>query len=243
MDLKELESGVDPKKHWYYQSKKIPLVNYVKKIYNRKHIPLTLIDVGSGSGFFMYELAEQLPGMIAKIYLVDIGYSEIEITSSKNQLIEKTKTLPSTIENAVVVMMDVLEHLEDDHAMLKAIKKNALGTNNHFFITVPAFMSLWSGHDVYLGHYRRYTSQTLSGLLSGSSFSADSVYYIYAFIFPLVFLSRKLKAKKEHPTSDMKPSGAVVNGFLKWICSIEMPVRRMNKLAGVSVVAEGSFEA
>ena len=32
MDLKELESGVDPSTHWYYQSKKIPLIRFVKKI-------------------------------------------------------------------------------------------------------------------------------------------------------------------------------------------------------------------
>ncbi len=120
MDLKELESGVDPKTHWYYQSKKVPLASFVKKIYSQKKTPLTLIDVGSGSGFFMYELEEMIPALISKIYLVDIGYSDEEIEATKNKKIEKTLGLPIKIENAVVVMMDVLEHLEDDHAMLKA---------------------------------------------------------------------------------------------------------------------------
>ncbi|MEP7128141.1 MAG: methyltransferase domain-containing protein [Chitinophagales bacterium] len=241
MDLKELESGVDPKIHWYYQSKKIPLVNYVKKIFNEKKIPLTLIDVGSGSGFFMYELQEQIPELISKIYLVDIGYSNEEIAATRNQFIEKTLSLPPIIENSVVVMMDVLEHLEDDYAMLSSIKKNTAGNNNHFFITVPAFMSLWSGHDVYLGHYRRYTGASLNSLLSKSDYHKESTYYIYGSIFPLVWLSRKFATKKEHPESDMKPSGALVNGILKGICSLEMPFRRINKLAGVSVVAEGKI--
>jgi hypothetical protein len=74
--------------------------------------------------------------------------------------------------------MDVLEHLEDDHAMLNAIRKNSKG-ENHFFITVPAFMNLWSGHDVYLGHYRRYTKTTLNNLLSSCSFKRDNLYYVY----------------------------------------------------------------
>lgn len=239
MDLKELESGVDPRTHWYYQSKKIPLINYVKKVFNEQKIPLTLIDLGSGSGFFMYELQEQIPEMISKIYLVDIGYTSEEIAATSNQLIEKTISLPAKIENAVVVMMDVLEHLEDDHGMLNAIKKNASGNNNHFFITVPAFMNLWSGHDVYLGHYRRYTSSTLNQLLLSSNFKKQSTYYIYGAIFPLVWLSRKLSSKKEKPESDMKPSGALVNGTLKAICSLEMSLRKVNKFGGVSVVAEG----
>lgn len=241
MDLKELESGVDPKIHWYYQSKKIPLVNYVKKVYNEMKIPLMLVDVGSGSGFFMYELLEQIPELITKIYLVDIGYSEEEMAVTKNQIIEKTRALPVNIENAVVVMMDVLEHLDDDYLMLAAIKKNASGNNNHFFITVPAFMSLWSGHDVYLGHYRRYTGNSLNKLLAASKYHKQSTYYIYGAIFPLVWLARKFARKNEHPESDMKPSGTLVNGILKTVCFIEMPFRKANKLAGVSVVAEGKI--
>jgi SAM-dependent methyltransferase len=169
MDLKEIESGVDPKIHWYYQSKKVPLIDFVKKIFSEKKTPLTLIDIGSGSGFFMYELQEAIPEMIAKIYLVDIGYSDEEIAATANQHIEKIKSLPEKIENAIAVMMDVLEHLQDDHGMLNAIKEKSVG-ENYFFITVPAFMSLWSGHDVYLEHFRRYTIPSLRKLLHDSRF-------------------------------------------------------------------------
>ena len=55
MDLKELEAGIDPSSHWYYQSKKLPMLSYVKKQLD-KHQPLQIIDVGSGSGFFAYEI-------------------------------------------------------------------------------------------------------------------------------------------------------------------------------------------
>ncbi len=241
MDLKELESGVNPKIHWYYQSKKIPLVKYVKKVYNECKIPLTLIDVGSGSGFFMYELLEQVPSMISKVYLVDIGYTDDEVAATVNNLVEKTHSLPPNIQNAVVIMMDVLEHLEDAHAMLHAIKKNTSGSNNHFFITVPAFMNLWSGHDVYLGHYRRYTSTTLRRLLADCSYGKQSIYYLYGSIFPLVWLARKFASKKENPESDMKPAGSLANAVLKTVCTLEMPFRRVNVIAGVSVVAEGTI--
>ena len=241
MDLKELESGVDPGKHWYYQSKKIPLISYVKKVFSKKNVPLTLIDVGSGSGFFMYELYEEIPEMISKVFLVDIGYSDEEITVSQGNVIEKTRSLPAEIENAVVVMMDVLEHLEDDIGMLKAISNNSKGENN-FFITVPAFMDLWSGHDVYLGHYRRYTKNTLALLLKNASYKKDGIYYIYGAIFPLVWMARKMSGKRDVPQSDMKPVSSFLNASLKTICSVEMNFRRMNLLGGVTVVAEGRFE-
>lgn len=239
MDLKEMESGVDPESHWYYQSKKIPLIAFVKKIYSEKRIPLTLIDVGSGSGFFMHELQEAVPEMISKIWLVDIGYGDEEILAMKNQHIEKVRSLPDKIENAVIVMMDVLEHLEDDHGMLKAIREKSEG-ENYFFITVPAFMGLWSGHDVYLGHHRRYTLKTLRHLLDHSSFTTLHSYYFYGFIFPAVWLVRKLKNENhELSDSDMKPASPLVNGILKLICSIELPLRKLNQLGGVTCVGEG----
>lgn len=39
----------------------------------------------------------------------------------------------------------------------------------------------------------------------------------------------------------MKPAGSLVNAVLKTICTLEMPFRRVNVIAGVSVVAEGTI--
>jgi hypothetical protein len=242
MDLKELESGVNPKTHWYYQSKKIPLIAFVKKVFSENKVPLTIIDVGSGSGFFMYELHQQIPEMISKIYLVDIGYTNDEVAETKNQIIEKITSLPDKIENGIVVMMDVLEHLEDDKAMLMVIKEKAKG-ENYFFITVPAFKNLWSGHDIFLGHYRRYTLETLGDLLQACSYKIDSLHYIFGFIFPIVWITRRLSNKTTNPKSDMKPLHPVLNRTLKTLSSAEMNLSKHNKYAGVSVLATGRFLA
>ena len=56
MDLNEIESGVIPTSHWYYQSKKVPLLRYFKKLGHIQGKKLTVIDFGAGSGFFTYEL-------------------------------------------------------------------------------------------------------------------------------------------------------------------------------------------
>ena len=45
MDLKELENGVNPNIHWYYQSKKIPLFDYTQKAL-RSAQGLDIVDVG-----------------------------------------------------------------------------------------------------------------------------------------------------------------------------------------------------
>lgn len=243
MDLKELESGVDPKTHWYYQSKKVVLFNYFKKLSKQQDKKLNVIDFGSGSGFFAYELFEAFPDAIDKVYLIDIGYSQQELDETKDQQVQKLHFIPNGIEDSVVVMMDVLEHIEDDYAILEDIKSR-VGNNAHYFITVPAFMSLWSSHDVFLEHYRRYTLPSLRKLLNTKSCKIDNHYYIYGTLFPVAWLVRRIKnlnkKSTENPTSsDMRPLPAPINAILKAYNSMEMQVAKINKLWGITAVSEG----
>jgi SAM-dependent methyltransferase len=241
MDLKELESGVNPNIHWYYQSKKLPLFSYTRKLLKASK-GLTIVDVGSGSGFFAISLEKELSEGIKKVYLVDINYTPEEITATKNNKIEKTLRIPDKIENSLVVLMDVLEHLEDDLKMLQEIKAASVGDNNHFFITVPAFTSLWSHHDDYLGHYRRYKIPMLTEVLKKAGFTVHNSYYLYGSLFPMVWVARKLSnLKKKEATSNMKPFNPVVNKILLGITSAEMSVASANKVFGVTCVAQGKI--
>ena len=241
MDLKELESGVNPDTHWYYQSKKLPLIAYTKKIL-QKTTGITIVDVGSGSGFFALLLENEFPTQIKKVYMVDINYTPEEINATKNQKIEKTLRIPNKIENGLVIMMDVLEHLEDDLKMLCDIKAATSGNNNNFFITVPAFNSLWSGHDDYLGHYRRYKIDTLTSVLNKAKFNIEKSYYLYGTLFPVAYVMRKWNnMKKKEADSSMKPSGNLVNAVLLNYNAMEMKVARGNKMFGITCVAEGQI--
>ncbi len=53
------------------------------------------------------------------------------------------------------LLMDVLEHVPDDAAVLGAIVP-VVKPGGVLLLTVPADMRLWSRHDESLGHYRRY---------------------------------------------------------------------------------------
>jgi len=238
MDLKELESGVDPEIHWYYQSKIQPLIAYTRHLL--KTVPkLTIVDVGSGSGFFAISLEKLFPGQIGKVYLVDINYTPEEIAATAGTKIEKTLAIPPQIENSLVILMDVLEHIEDDLGMLRSIKKNSQGAN-HFFITVPAFQSLWSGHDDYLGHYRRYKIPTLRSVLTKAGFNTHAAYYLYGSLFPMVWTVRQISnLRKQEATSNMRPFHPLMNKVLLGITSLDMKLARANKLCGVSCVAQG----
>ncbi|MGI4738261.1 MAG: class I SAM-dependent methyltransferase [Janthinobacterium lividum] len=241
MDLKELENGVDPDTHWYYQSKKLPLLRAARRALAGGK-PLTIVDIGSGSGFFALELEKEYGAKIAKTYLVDIGYSEAEMAATRGTKVEKVHAIPARIENGLVVLMDVLEHLENDLQMLQSVKAACVGDNNSFFITVPAFYSLWSGHDAFLGHYRRYRIATLRAVLQQAGFHKIENYYLYGGLFPLVWIVRRIRnLLNREPSSNMRPLSALTNKLLLGLNALEMKVSPANKFFGVSCVGEGKI--
>ena len=240
MDIKEISSGVDQYTHWYYQSKKIPLLNYFKNLPDT--IQYDIIDVGSGTGFFAEEILKEFPNKINKCYLIDNEYTSEEIENSKNTRLIKQIKIPTVISNSLVIMMDVLEHLEDDKKMLDEIMTNAT-SQNYFFITVPAFQSLWSNHDEYLCHYRRYTISSLKEVLQKSRYDINSSYYLYGILFPLVWLSRRISnlLPNKEVKSEMKPLYPFLNKILFSICSFDANFLTRNKVMGVTCIAFGKI--
>lgn len=240
MDIKEISSGVDQNTHWYYQSKKIPLLNYFESL--STSIKYDIVDVGSGTGFFAEEILRTFPDKINKCYLIDSEYSEDEIKKSENTRLIKLNKIPNVISNSLVVMMDVLEHLEDDKKMLDNIKSNALG-ENYFFITVPAFKTLWSAHDEYLCHFRRYTISSLKKVLVNSNYKISLIYYLYGILFPLVWISRKVSNLMlgKDVKSEMKATHPFLNKILFSICRFDANYLTRNKLMGITCIAYGKI--
>ena len=239
MDRKELASGVDPETHWYYQTKKLPLLRYFNEV-GKTGDPISIFDIGAGSGFFSECLIRSNPGRILDVVRVDTGYAGQEIREHPQicgRLVTQ-RDLPESISNSLVLLMDVLEHVQDDRAFLRTITERCAGTN-HFFITVPAFQSLWSGHDVYLGHYRRYRLRQIMDLTASLGIESTAAYYVYALIFPALWFVRRVMTGPKNPGSNMKPIGGFSNAILKWLCGLELSYCRSNAAFGVTCVLEG----
>ena len=64
----------------------------------------------------------------------------------------------------LVLYIDVLEHIEDDRKELQTLLEK-ISPNSFVGIIVPAHMSLYSDFDKKIGHYRRYSTKTLKGII------------------------------------------------------------------------------
>lgn len=75
-----------------------------------------------------------------------------------------------------IVMLDVLEHIEDDIGVLQSLGQR-LHSDGTLILKVPAFNALYNSMDKGVGHYRRYTKDTLQQVLEKASFLPLDLWY------------------------------------------------------------------
>lgn len=125
--------------------------------------PRSVIDVGSGDGWFAEQLlADLAPG--ATIDCWDIHYTADDLAAPLATGIRRTVTRPAA-QAPLVTALDVIEHVDDDAAFVADTIAPLVAPGGLLVVSVPAHPRLFTSHDVALGHYRRYTRSGLHSLL------------------------------------------------------------------------------
>lgn len=227
LDLLELEQGVDPASHWYYRAKVEALSLALRQ---HDHRPRLVKDVGAGSGFFSSELLDQHPGSMA--ICIDPHYSDEQLAAATERLVFRRADTSDPAD--LYLFMDVIEHVPDDLALLGQYVGTARA-GSLFFISVPAFEFLWSGHDVFLGHYRRYTLPQAERVVRRSGLTVLSGRYLYGATFPLVAGVRLVRRRRGEAASDMRRPSRLTNAALGRVLSWENRLTG-NRVAGSTAV-------
>ena len=226
MDLKEEDIlGVDIAQHWYYRSKAAALRRAVADLH-----PQRLLDVGAGSGFFSRHLLSE--GGAQSALCVDIGYDRDRDDQIGGKPVLYRRDCDAT-DCDLVLMMDVLEHVDDDRGLVRHYATK-VPSGAHFLVTVPAFRFLWSGHDVFLEHKRRYRLSEIEAAMRDAGLTIVKGAYYFGLVFPLAAAVRLAARGEAEPKSSLKKHGALTNGLLTAICAAELPLFPVNRLAGLS---------
>ena len=227
MDIKETGIlGPDPGGHWYYRSKAEAVERCLRGV-----TCTTLLDVGAGSGFFSRHLLTHTA--LRTAYCVDPNYEREwgETVGGKPlHFLQRT----DGVDADLVLLMDVVEHVDDDVALLREYRAKARA-DAAFLISVPAFQFLWSAHDVFLGHRRRYTLHGLETAVRNAGLRVEFGGYFYGAVFPLAVLVR-LARRRAHGavSSDLRPHHPAINALLLGVCRAELPLLRHNRLFGLT---------
>ena len=229
MDVKEAEllrgNAAD---HWYYRSKARAVERLLSGL--RPHV---VLDFGAGSGFFSHHLITR--SVAGEAWCVDINYPQESDIVENGRNIHFRRSV-SNLSADLILLMDVLEHVDDDIGLLREAASNA-APDATFLISVPAFQFMWSGHDVFLEHKRRYTLRGIERVVESAGLRVQRGCYFYASIFPAamaVRLSRNLLSGERRPTSDLRTYPTFVNSALNAILAAESRVAGINRLFGLT---------
>lgn len=136
---------------------------------------------------------------------------------------ELPDNFPSDInkENDLIVLLDVLEHIDDDEKSLSMLK-NWAKNNAVLLITVPAYQFLWTRHDELHHHKRRYTVGQLKKIIEKNGWKVKYISYFNSFLFPIAFLAR-LKDKFFPPSTidGLAVPNRFINRLFEKIFSLE----------------------
>ena len=240
MDVKE-ESilGPDIGTHWYYVSKGRTLRRLLERFPADE-----VLDVGAGSGVFSRQLLDA--GICRSAVCVDTAY-ETEFSEIYNGKEIRFRRSIGKVSQKLLLMIDVLEHVDDDVALLRHYSES-MPRDGHVLISVPAFEFLWSGHDIFLGHRRRYTLRHLERVARAADLRPLHTRYFFASIFPAACVMRLLDRRKVlrgagPPKSALKKHSAFVNQVLTSLHDVErIGLFRVNRLAGLSVFCLAGFD-
>lgn len=134
-----------------------------------------ILDVGCGDGLFFASLAR-----FGDVYGVEPDASLVHDPRWRGRIRVQPLGVDfqGTGDHDLVLMLDVLEHIRDDAAALRAAR-SALRPGGHLLLTVPALGWLWSRHDEANDHHRRYEPATLRSVLTAAGFELETVRFFF----------------------------------------------------------------
>lgn len=255
MDLREAhkrnEIIVQNRHPWEIARVKV-IKNLLKKncsLHNGK----TIIDIGCGDTFVVEELASFLTN--STFFAIDTAFND-ELINTFNKKMNSTniqlfKTLTeatSFIQNEVslVTLLDVVEHVENDVDFLKSIaNEKFICSRTEILITVPAFQSLFCSHDTFLGHFRRYTNNSLKKTIALAGLKpASSGYFFMSLLIPRILnvLKEKLNHNRKNTTGLVEWKRAKsASKLISFILYFDYKFGRWLKKLGINVVGLSNY--
>jgi ubiquinone/menaquinone biosynthesis C-methylase UbiE len=176
--------------------------------------PAVVLEVGCSSGYFLEQLRAAMPqarivgadytlGTLQKLgrRLRDIPLLHFDLTQCP---------LPDQCVD-VVVLLNVLEHIEDDEAAIAQVHR-ILRHGGSAVIEVPAGSHLYDSYDRGLMHFRRYDMVDLEAKLRTAGLAITERSHLGFTLFPAFWLTKKLSRRRGR-NADPRPEGRVVGAI------------------------------
>lgn len=215
---------LDPQALWLEELERSgAFTNYVFE-HVKPHLGGSVLEVACGRGTYTRLLAKSAQRVVA----VDIDESFVAEaragTSSLGNV--EIRCADVTAENYeeefdTIVMLDILEHISDDRALLRKLAR-ALRPSGRIVAKVPAFQSLFGAVDHAAGHCRRYSRDDLAKSLVECGFRSPDIWYFNAASIPGWWLNGIVLRRANPPATQLSLFGRLMP-FVRTIDRLSRP--------------------
>ena len=175
------------------------------------------LEVGCGTGFVLSGIVQAHPEMAlsgSEIFLAGLAHAASRVPTAHFMQMD-ARRVPFKDEFDAIGAFDVLEHIEEDEAVLAQLQQ-ALKPAGVLLLTVPQHPWLWSASDDYAHHVRRYTATELEKKILGAGLEVIRSTSFVSTLLPAMMLSRQLQKRSSRdfdPTSEYNISPFVNRSF------------------------------
>lgn len=210
--------------HWWFLARRAIIGKLVQGLLpaDKAH---KVVDIGCGTGADIASLASsyQCLGIDPSEHAVRLARKRFPHIEFVHGTVAESAA-DRLAEADLVLLLDVMEHVEDDFALLSGVLQ-LMKPQAKLLLTVPSDLALWSRHDEVYGHFRRYDRTRLEATWSELPVRCHFLSHFNTRLYPLIRWIRRL----QHPTpqagqrldADLQRSGRLTNSILKWIFSGE----------------------
>ena len=179
-------------RHWWFAAKR----RIIREMLRRYVEPPAsgkprLADIGCGCGRSLEEAGLEFAAVGVDASEVAIDFCRQRGVDARYGSIPDALGLDAGAFDAVV-MADVIEHVDDDVAAVRAAWA-LLRPRGVMVVTVPALPSLWTSWDELHGHKRRYTKATFAPLFRIPGCRPELLSYYNMLLFPAAVASRTVR--------------------------------------------------
>ena len=204
--------------------------------------PLRVFDLGCGTGKALMDLQ----AMGHQVTGLDFSGEALAFSHQRGgQRLVRGDAASLPFADAsfdVIIALDIMEHVEDGASMAREMMR-VLAPGGIAIINVPAHPFLWSGHDVALHHFRRYTRRGFQSVLDAAQFQLVRYSYSICLLFFPALMYRLLynligAISRRPPQSHVISTGNLLNRLFFAIIALEARLMEyVNLPIGLSLLA------
>jgi len=225
--------------HWWFVARRDVIKSFIKtQIPQGSASKVLEIGCGVGGNVGLLSQSGQYRG-------IDMHQPAIDYCSEKYPQFEfqcaRVEDIPQEFSSNKfdsIYLLDVLEHIDAQVAILKSTQ-SYLNQSGKILLTVPAFKFLWSPHDEFVHHVRRYTKAGLKKVLEDSGYKVERISYFNSILFPLALIQRLgMRLLNRKLSTHLSTPPTIVNWLFKVIFAQEAWIlKRTNLPVGLSIIA------